>query len=63
MPTIRADVREISPYKPGRPIADVAAEYGFSPDDIVKLASNERPTPPLPEVIEAVTAAAGEANR
>ena len=63
MPSFRADVREISPYVPGRPISDVAADYGFDPADVVKLASNERPVPPLPEVLDAIARAAGEAHR
>jgi histidinol-phosphate aminotransferase len=50
MPTFRADVREIAPYVPGRPIEDVALEYGFDPADVIKLASNENPVPPIPSV-------------
>lgn len=53
MPTFRADIREIAPYAPGRSIDEVAREIGFEPADIVKLASNESPVPPL----EAVQAA------
>ena len=34
-------VRALSPYQPGRPIEEVAAERGLS--DVVKLASNENP--------------------
>lgn len=50
MPTFRPDIREISPYLPGRAIADVARENGFEPDDIIKLASNESPLPPIEAV-------------
>jgi histidinol-phosphate aminotransferase len=57
VPTFRADIREISPYTPGRSIEEVARENGFDPADIVKLASNESPVPPL----EAVQAAIREA--
>lgn len=35
------EVRNLSPYQPGRPVAEVAAERGLS--DVVKLASNENP--------------------
>jgi histidinol-phosphate aminotransferase len=63
VPTFRPDVREISPYVPGRPIADVAAEYGFDPDSVVKLASNENPLPPLPEVREVMAATLSGVNR
>ncbi len=52
MPSFRADIREISPYLPGRSIAEVARENGFDPDDLVKLASNESPLPPLEAVQE-----------
>jgi histidinol-phosphate aminotransferase len=63
MPMFRSDVRAISPYVPGRPIADVAAEHGFDPGDVVKLASNESPIPPIPEVQQAMAAALGEVHR
>lgn len=63
MPRFRADVREISPYVPGRPIADVAAEHGFDPADVVKLASNESPVPPIPEVQQAMAAALADVHR
>lgn len=50
VPTFRADIRKISPYSPGRSIEAVARENGFDPSDIVKLASNESPLPPLEAV-------------
>jgi len=50
VPTFRADVREISPYTPGRSIESIAAEHGLDPADIIKLASNEHPVPPLEAV-------------
>ncbi len=48
-------------YKPGRNPADLAREIGV--DRAVNLASNEVAFPPLPAVVEALTAAAGETNR
>ncbi len=36
-------VRSIAPYQPGKPIAELAREYGLDPARIVKLASNENP--------------------
>jgi histidinol-phosphate aminotransferase len=48
-------------YEPGRPIDDVKREFGLT--DVVKLASNEWPEPPFPEVQQAIAAAAGELNR
>ena len=59
VPTFRADIREISPYTPGRSIEEVARENGFDPADIVKLASNESPVPPLEAVQSAIRDAAG----
>jgi histidinol-phosphate aminotransferase len=54
VPTFRADIREVSPYTPGRSIDEVARENGFDPSEIVKLASNESPVPPLAAVQEAL---------
>ena len=61
MPRLRPDLDSLRPYRPGRSAADVAAEYGVS--DVVKLASNEMPEPPWPEVVAAVAAASPEVNR
>lgn len=36
-------VRAIAPYQAGKPIEELAREYGLAPQDIVKLASNENP--------------------
>ncbi|MGB7990391.1 MAG: histidinol-phosphate transaminase, partial [Candidatus Methylophosphatis roskildensis] len=36
-------VRAISPYQPGKPIAELAREMGLGEQDIIKLASNENP--------------------
>ncbi len=57
----RADLATIPIYKPGRPIEEVAHDLGL--DDIVKLASNECPQPPFPEVEHAIVRAAAEAHR
>lgn len=50
-------VQSISPYVAGRPIEDVAREYGLDPARIVKLASNENPLGVSPQVREAITRA------
>ena len=60
-PRYRPDLDRIHPYRPGRPIAEVAAEFGLT--DVVKLASNENPEPPFPEVQEAIAAHAAGVNR
>ncbi len=61
MPEFRPDLHTISRYKPGKPIDEVMRELGLS--EIVKLASNELPVPPFPEVVEAIAAAAWNINR
>jgi len=61
VPTFRADLEAIPTYTPGRPIDEVARELGLS--DVAKLASNECPTEPFPEVIEAIARAGHAANR
>ncbi|MDH5294560.1 MAG: histidinol-phosphate transaminase [Acidimicrobiia bacterium] len=63
MPVFRPDLREIPSYTPGRPIADVAEEYGFDPAGVVKLASNELPFAPLEPVMEAMRKALLEIHR
>jgi histidinol-phosphate aminotransferase len=36
-------VREIAPYQPGKPIQELAREFGLDEANIIKLASNENP--------------------
>ncbi|MFF1447580.1 histidinol-phosphate transaminase [Streptomyces sp. NPDC058274] len=55
-PKLRAELEGIPTYKPGKP---AAAEGPVA----YKLSSNENPYPPLPGVMEKVTAAAGYFNR
>lgn len=38
-----AHIRAIAPYQAGKPIEELAREYGLDPAGIVKLASNENP--------------------
>ncbi len=60
-PRFRTDLGQIQPYRPGRTIADVAAEFGIS--EISKLASNENPDPPFPEVQAAINKHLSGLNR
>ena len=46
-----AGVRSIAPYRPGRPIGEVARELGLDPAGIVKLASNENPLGMSPKAV------------
>jgi histidinol-phosphate aminotransferase len=55
-PKLRAELEGIPTYKPGRPAA-AGGPVAY------KLSSNENPYPPLPGVLETVTAAAGSFNR
>ncbi len=54
-------LEKMTAYEPGLPLEIVMRRYGLT--DVVKLASNEYPLPPFPEVTEAVVGALGELNR
>lgn len=51
-------IRRISPYLPGKPIEELAREYGLAETAIIKLASNENPRGPSPRVRQAIADAA-----
>ncbi|MEU6245072.1 histidinol-phosphate transaminase [Streptomyces sp. NPDC047024] len=55
-PKLRAELEGIPTYKPGKPAA-AGGQAAY------KLSSNENPYPPLPGVMERVTAAVAEFNR
>ncbi|HPF71372.1 MAG TPA: histidinol-phosphate transaminase [Candidatus Krumholzibacteria bacterium] len=57
----RPGIRNIRPYTPGKPVAEVQRELGLA--SVVKLASNENPEGPLPEVLAAIAQAARGINR
>jgi len=61
VPTYRSDLDAIPQYRPGRPIEEVTRELGI--ESLDKLASNECPEKPFPEVIDAIAAAASGVNR
>jgi len=61
VPTYRPDLERIPVYRPGKPIDEVSRELGL--DDIAKLASNESPYPPFPEVQRVVAEHAAGLNR
>ncbi|MBA5637056.1 histidinol-phosphate transaminase [Duganella sp. LX20W] len=56
-------VRAIAPYQAGKPIAEVAREFGLDEANIVKLASNENPFGVPESAKQAMTAAATELGR
>jgi len=49
-------------YQPGRPIEEVAREFGLDPAEIIKVASNENPLGPSPLAVEAMTAAVSQSH-
>ena len=61
MPSFREDLHSIGAYVPGKPIEEVMRQYGLT--EIVKLASNECPQPPLAPVLDVIADAARSANR
>jgi len=54
---VRAGLEDVPAYKQGRPAVALEGTESF------KISSNENPYPPLPSVVEAVTAALGKMNR
>ena len=58
---IRPALAAMPEYVPGRSAESVAAKYAIG--DVIKLASNEAPFPPLPSALAAIADAAGGVNR
>ena len=54
-------LRALSPYQPGRAIAEIQREFGLR--DVVKLASNENPLGPSPRAMAAILKSVGSVNR
>ena len=63
MPKYREEIDALKPYEVGRPIEDVAREFGLEADSIIKLTANESPEGPFPGVLDAATAALASSNR
>lgn len=59
----RTEIKGLRPYLPGKPIDELAREFGLNPADIVKLASNENPIGPSKKAIAAMEAEARELTR
>ena len=58
-----AFVQAIAPYHGGRPISEVARQFGLAEDQIVKLASNENPLGMSPRGRQAMLAASEDLGR
>jgi histidinol-phosphate aminotransferase len=56
-------VRAIAPYQPGKPIAELAREFGLDERNIIKLASNENPIGVSPKALAAMQAALSDLSR
>lgn len=48
---VSAEILNLIPYKPGKPISETQREFGLK--EVIKLASNENPLGPSPKAIEA----------
>lgn len=58
---VRPTVASLATYRPGKAASQVEVEHGIS--GAIKLASNENPWPPVPEVVQAIADAAAGVNR
>jgi histidinol-phosphate aminotransferase len=56
-------IRAIAPYQPGKPISELAREFGLDPNDIIKLASNENPLGVSPLAMQAMRQALADVAR
>jgi len=56
-------VRAIAPYQPGKPISELAREYGLDERSIIKLASNENPLGLAPRARAAIERELAELSR
>lgn len=58
-----AHVSALAPYQPGKPVSEIARQFGLNEADIVKLASNENPLGMSPKARAAMLEAAGDLGR
>ncbi len=61
IPSVNAAIAGLDPYQPSKPVEELARERGIQ--GIVKLASNENPRGPGPQVRDAIAAAAADLSR
>jgi histidinol-phosphate aminotransferase len=59
----RTEIQGLRAYQPGKPIDELAREFGMNACDIVKLASNENPIGPSKKAIAAMDAELRELTR
>jgi histidinol-phosphate aminotransferase len=61
MSLVSASIESLLPYEGGKPVEELAREFGIS--DAIKLASNENPLGPSPKAIAAARAVLSEVHR
>ena len=61
MLNVSENIKNITPYVPGKPIEELERELGISGS--IKLASNENPLGPSPKAIAAIKKAVDGLNR
>ena len=61
MALVPRHIKNLSPYKPGKPISEVRRELGL--EKIIKLASNENPLGPSPLAMQALQEHWGDVHR
>jgi histidinol-phosphate aminotransferase len=54
MVKVRASVKSLKPYVPGKSIEETAMEFGLRAEQIIKLGSNENPLGASPKAMEAI---------
>lgn len=57
LPRALPHIQAIAPYPPGKPISELAREFGLAETEIIKLASNENPLGISPKAQAAITMA------
>ncbi|NLI98363.1 histidinol-phosphate transaminase [bacterium] len=57
----RTSLQKIEPYKPGKPVEELAREYGIT-GEIIKLASNENPLGASPRALAALSQSLNETH-
>lgn len=58
---IPQNIKDITPYPPGKPLEELEREYGIS--NSIKLASNENPWGPSPLAVKAISSALTDLHR
>lgn len=53
-PPLNPQISSLPVYVPGRPLDEVAREYGLAVEQVIKLASNENPLGPSPKAVAAM---------